>query len=363
MTEPGAGPGPDPEAGAPLDAASLVEAAASYQAGTIAALEQRLFDEIGPRIREDGHATKADLDDVCRWRAQRASGFVARNDPAEVTEITRMAFAPGVTDRVRLKLLTLLDGIAERTASVMLAMWDPDRYVAWDESGARVLTAAGRLEDASLPANWTTYLDAVRALAAEASLPPRDAEGALFVLGGGDPAAAAGTGTRGGAPRRSGVTVDPASVGDVEDEAGTALMRRLSAHRAGVRDFDATRAKAAETLAVTTPAQRRLLLGIHDRLCEQLFPKSSRDLGWLYYANDVGSGLVGEVALRVPRGVHELRLVAYLPVDVATGSLHGWFEPSSATQKKAQIPPEEVDVDALAAAFEAARRWVLTRRG
>lgn len=350
-------------AGGGLDPAAVATAAAAYRSDAVSDLELRLFDDIGPRIREDGHATKADLDVLCRWRAQRASGFVARNEPDEVTEITRLAFAPGVTDRVRLKLLTLLDGMAERTASVLLAMWDPDRYAPWDEAGAGLLVASGRLVDAALPANWPAYLAALSRLAGEAAVSLGDAERALFVLGGGDTATAAGTGTRSTGPRRSSVAVDPASVGDVEDEAGTALMRRLSAHRAGVRDFDATRAKATETLAVTTPAQRRLLLGIHDRLSEQLFPKSSRDLGWLYYANDVGSGLVGEVALRVPRGIHELRLVAYLPVDVATGDLHGWFEPSSATQKKAQIPPDEVDADALAAAFEAARRWVLTRRG
>ncbi|MFN8105734.1 MAG: hypothetical protein U0U69_14855 [Acidimicrobiia bacterium] len=357
MTEPGTGPGVS------LDADALTDAAAAYAGGGVSELELRLFDEIGPRIRADGHATKADLDDVCRWRAQRASGFVARNDPAEVVEITRLAFAPGVTDRVRLKLLTLLDGISERTASILLAMWGPDRYAAWDESGAGVLVAAGRVGDASLPVNWTAYLDAVRSLADGAAMSLRDAERALFVLGGGDPAAAVGAGSRSGAPRRSGVEVDRARVGDPDDEAGAALASQLSVHRAGVRDFDATRAKARETLAISTPEQRRLLLGIHRRLSEQMFPKASRDLGWLYYANDVGSGLVGEVALRVPRGVHELRLVAYLPVDVATGELHGWFEPSSATQKKAQIPPDAVDVDALAAVFETARRWVLTRRG
>lgn len=142
--------------------------------------------------------------------------------------------------------------------------------------------------------------------------------------------------------------------GDPHDDAGTALMAQLSAHRAGVRDFDSTRAKAREALAVSTPEQRRLLLRVHRHLAQQLFPKASRDLGWLYYANDVGRGLVGEVALRVPRGIHELRLVLYLPVDVTTGVLHDRFEASSATQKKAQIPPDEVDVDAVLAAFERA---------
>lgn len=351
-------------AGVALDAATIAAAAAGYDgAGGPPALERRLFDEIGPRIRADGHAMKADLDQVTRWRAQRASGFVARNDPDEVVEITRLAFDAGRTDRVRLKLLTLLDGISERTAALLLAIWDPDRYVAWDDSGARLLVSAGRLSESTLPASWPAYLTAVHDLAAETAQSPRSVEKALFVLAGGDPAAAAGPGSSsaGRGARSAAVVVDPARVGDPHDDAGTALMAQLSAHRAGVRDFDSTRAKAREALAVSTPEQRRLLLRVHRHLAQQLFPKASRDLGWLYYANDVGRGLVGEVALRVPRGIHELRLVLYLPVDVTTGVLHDRFEASSATQKKAQIPPDEVDVDAVLAAFESARRWVLTR--
>lgn len=346
----------------PLQPAALADALGAYEATLLSDLERRLYAEVGPRIRAEGHAVKDDLDDVCRWRAQRASGFVARNDPAEVVEITRLAFSPGVTDRVRLKLLTLLDGMAERTASVLLSMWDPERFVPWDEAGAGLLVAAGRLDSAALPAGWPPYLAAVTALAGEATLTPREVEKALYVLAGGSGGGPAGEGGGGGRrTRTSGVIVDPALVGDPDDEAGTALMSQLSVHRAGVRDFDSTKAKARETLAITTPRQRRLLLSLHTRLSEQLFPKASRDLGWLYYANDVGSGLVGEVALRVPRGIHEVRLVVYLPVAVQTGELRQWFEPSSATQKKAQVPPDDVDVDSLVAAFEAARRWVLTR--
>lgn len=346
-----------------LDPDSLAAAHDAYETTVVSDLERRLYGEIGPRLQAEGHAVKDDLDDTCRWRAQRASGFVARNDPAEVVEITRLAFSAGVTDRVRLKLLTLLDGMAERTASILLSMWAPERFVPWDEAAAGVLVTAGLLEDATLPANWPAYLAAVAELASTAAMTPREVEKALYILGGGEGRSGGASGGDGGGRRTRtvGVSVDPALVGDPDDEAGAALVSQLAVHRAGVRDFESTKAKARETLAVTTPPQRRLLLRLHTRLSEQLFPKASRDLGWLYYANEVGSGLVGEVALRVPRGIHEVRLVAYLPVAVQTGDLRQWFEPSSATQKKAQIPPDEVDVDGLCTAFEAARRWVLTR--
>ena len=134
------------DANAPdIGAASLANARAAYDESEQSDLEHTLFESLGPRIRERGFLTKEDLDGLARWRAQRASGFVARNDPDEVIEVSRLAFAPDTTDRVRLKLLTLLDGISERTASSALAIWDPDRYVPWDERTAHVLTATGRV--------------------------------------------------------------------------------------------------------------------------------------------------------------------------------------------------------------------------
>lgn len=348
----------------PPDSAALREALATYERVETTPLEQHLFEEVGPRIRAAGHAVKEALADVVRWRAQRASGFVARNDPAEVVEITHLAFGEDVSDRVRLKLLTLLDGMAERTASVLLAMWDPQRYVPWDERTAGVLVEAGLLTESALPGAWPGFLGAVASLAQESGLSSRDVEKALFVLGGGGtpPAVPAGADGSGHGQKASrGTVMAPEDVGDPYDEAGSALLAELDANQEGVRDFAVTKERAHATLRVTTPAQRRLLLRLHRELSRQMLTKASRDLGWLYYASDVGKGLVGEVALRIPRGVHEVRLVVYLPVDVSAGRNREWFEPSSATQKKAQIPPDAVDFDDLVRVFEEARRWVLLR--
>ena len=339
-----------------LGAESLADAAGKYDRVERSPLEDRLFGSLAERVRARGCVSKDDLPDVVRWRALRTSGFVARNDPEEVSEISRLAFLEAEGDRVKLKVLTLLDGVSERAAATLLAMWDPQRYAPWDERAASLLREAARLGDGDLPGIWPDYLTALRDLAGEAGLGLRHTEKAVFVLASGGPRAArAGTGGAVTAAR------SVADRGDVLDDAGRALLAEIGAHAEGVRNFAGVKDKAGATLRRTTPEERRLLLRLHRRLSEQMFVKTSRDLGWLYYADDVGRGLVGELALRAPRGIHELRLVAYLPVDVSAGANRGFFEGASATQQKGHIPTDSVDEAALLESFEAARRWVLLR--
>lgn len=350
-----------------LDATTLRSAAERYDATERSELERHLFESLGPNVRDRGHLTKDDLDALARWRAQRASGFVARNDPDEVVEISRLAFAAGTSDRVRLKLLTLLDGVSDRTAATALAIWDPDRYVPWDERTARVLTAAARIDDASLPANWTQYLSSVALLADDAGLSLRGAEKALFAMGT-DLTGAQPTGhqslekTATSKPRR-GPSITPEARGDIDDEAGRELMRQIRAHADESRDIEEIVTKAERVLELTTPEQRRLLLRLHRRLTGMgLYTKTSRDLGWWYYANDIGKGLAGEIALRVPRGVREIRLVAYIPVEVSSGRNSVHFETTSQTQQKGLIPTDALAEDDLIASFEKAQHLMYLRR-
>ncbi len=356
------GPGPSG-----LDPSGLRAARDAYERTEVSALEGTLFGHVGERIRTRGHLLKDDLDDIARWRARRASGFVARNDPDEVVEISTLAFAESTSDRVRLKLLTLLDGISERTASSILAIWDPERYAAWDERIAEVLRGAELMHDATLPAMWSGYLDCVRSLGEESGLGMRDVEKALYALGtthanrvshaeaGGDrpPDRRSGRQARGSV---TAVGAPPEARGDPNDEAGRALMRMVREHMGEDRRDAATIIERAErTLRLTTPEERRLLLALHRRLLDLgLYVKTSRDLGWNYYANDVGKGLVGEVALRVPRGRRDVHLVAYIPVEVSAGANRAWFETASQTQQKGQIPPAAVDSGALVECYEKA---------
>jgi hypothetical protein len=344
----------DEPASIAIDPDRLAEAARVYDRVELTALEQSLFNRLGPQMRARGHVTMEDIADAARWRSSRASGFVARNDPDEAAEISRVAFTVASGDRVKLKILSLLDGVAERAAATLLAMWDPDRYAPWDERSADFLTKAGRLADPGLPSGWPAYLGALNSLATEAGLALRDAEKAVYVLSRDLPATAGAQEAR--------VGVRPLDVGDIYDEAGSALLEELRAHREGVKDFEAVEAKAMATLRHTTPGQRQLLLRLHRHLVSHsLYAKTSRDLGWLYYARDVGRGLVGELALRMPRGVHEVKLVAYLPVQVSAGTNGAYFTTASQTQQKGHIPPEDVDEEALLRAFEEARRWVWLR--
>jgi len=74
-------------------------------------LERTLLDDIGPASAVRGHMTRDDLEQVGRWKSARATGYLARNEPALVEEVTRVAFAADTSDRLRHRILCLLAGV------------------------------------------------------------------------------------------------------------------------------------------------------------------------------------------------------------------------------------------------------------
>ena len=80
-----------------------------------------------PRIRKSRRLTKAQLVEICRWKATRSAGNAMRNDPAYVELITGLSFSTS-DDRARIELLTLLDGVGWPTASVILHFFHRESY-------------------------------------------------------------------------------------------------------------------------------------------------------------------------------------------------------------------------------------------
>jgi hypothetical protein len=95
--------------------------------------------------------TKEVLIKVADWKAPRAKGYVDKNDPYYVEEVTRVSFTTK-NEKLKLEVLTLLDGVYIRMASTVLHYCFPDLYSVMDwrawESLRKLHKISGRIENA-----------------------------------------------------------------------------------------------------------------------------------------------------------------------------------------------------------------------
>jgi hypothetical protein len=95
------------------------------------ATEVHLLQDVGPAMRARGHASKSELITICTWKSDRTKGLIAANTPDRVREVTRLAFSTHEDD-LRVRVLRLLHGVGEPTASAVLTVWDPTRFTVVD---------------------------------------------------------------------------------------------------------------------------------------------------------------------------------------------------------------------------------------
>ena len=82
---------------------------------------------IAPRIRKLGYVRKPDFIRLCRWKTPRSRGHVRKNSETFIRAVTRVAFSTA-DERLRIEVLTLLDGVDWPTASVILHFGHRDPY-------------------------------------------------------------------------------------------------------------------------------------------------------------------------------------------------------------------------------------------
>ncbi len=152
-------------------------------------LEQTLLDDIGPASAVRGHMTPDDLEQVGRWKAARATGYLARNEPALVEDVTRVAFATDTPDRLRHRILCLLAGVGHPMASAILTVWRPAENTVLDYRAVEALqelakrgvldSDAPKGRRSALPDYWT-YLQLYLPIAERLGVSCRDLDRALW---------------------------------------------------------------------------------------------------------------------------------------------------------------------------------------
>lgn len=128
-------------------------------------------------VRSRGLLNKAQLRLVAQWKALRSAGRMEKNSPEFVEEITGFSFSAR-KEKSRIKILTLLDGVAWPTASVILHFFHKDPYPILD---FRCLWSSS----ATVPSPygfefWWTYVEFCRGLAERNKIDMRTLDRAMW---------------------------------------------------------------------------------------------------------------------------------------------------------------------------------------
>ncbi|MHB8460763.1 MAG: hypothetical protein ACYDAK_12260 [Candidatus Limnocylindrales bacterium] len=153
--------------------ANVADWAARYSYTDDAAVEA-----IGVAARQRGWYTRDEFLVVTRWKTQRSKSRCERNDEATVPAITRVALSTS-DERLRIEVLTRLQGVQYPTASVLLHLAHRDRYPIIDY---RALWSLGVETPPPYYSSefWWAYTQACRSLAAEAGVSMRTLDRALW---------------------------------------------------------------------------------------------------------------------------------------------------------------------------------------
>ncbi len=147
--------------------------AAAYPAADDAEVEA-----IGATARMRGRYTRDEFLAVARWKTPRSERRCARNSESLIEEATATALRAS-DERLRIGILTLLQGVEMPTASALLHLAHHDPYPILD---VRALWSLGiEAPPASWPPEfWIAYTHACRSLARQAGVSMRVLDRALW---------------------------------------------------------------------------------------------------------------------------------------------------------------------------------------
>lgn len=132
----------------------------------------------GGQARQRGWFTRGEFLTITDWKTSRSKSRVRRNSAAAIKDATRLALSTS-DERLRIGVLTLLQGVEMPTASVLLHLAHPDPYPILD---VRAIWSLGVEQQPSYyPFEfWMAYTETCRALAKEAGASMRTLDRALW---------------------------------------------------------------------------------------------------------------------------------------------------------------------------------------
>jgi len=143
---------------------------------TYAREEQDLM-SIRPLVQAAGYLTKDQLRLLAEWKSPRSAGWVARNSADYVQEVTALALSCK-SERARIEVLTILDGVLWPTASVVLHLFHADRYPILDFRA--LWSVATEVPTQYTYAFWERYVRYCRGVSERANVSMRVLDRALW---------------------------------------------------------------------------------------------------------------------------------------------------------------------------------------
>lgn len=132
---------------------------------------------IAPQVRARGYFTRPEFLALCRWKTPRSQPRVASNPDGFIQAVTQTALSTP-EERLRIEVLTLLDGVSWPTASVLLHFGHADPYPILD---FRALWSLGVENPPRYAFDfWWEYTCYTRQLAAESGVSMRVLDRALW---------------------------------------------------------------------------------------------------------------------------------------------------------------------------------------
>jgi hypothetical protein len=143
--------------------------------------EDLITQQIGPSVQQRAYYTRDEFLTVARWKSPRNVKRYAQNDEEFIRAVTQTALAAR-SERLRIEVLTLLDGVNWPTASVLLHFGRKDEYPILDFRALWSLNVdvppdTYKFYNFDL---WWAYTEFCRQLAKEASVSMRTLDRALW---------------------------------------------------------------------------------------------------------------------------------------------------------------------------------------
>lgn len=140
--------------------------------------DQEVEKIIAPQVKTRGFFLHEEFVRLCRWKTPRSRSRVASNPADYIEAITKTALS-ATSERLRIEVLLLLNGVRWPTASVVLHFCHTDSYPILD---FRALWSLG-IDANSVPYNfefWNEYTQYCRTLAQETYVTMRELDRALW---------------------------------------------------------------------------------------------------------------------------------------------------------------------------------------
>ena len=127
-----------------------------------------------------GWLDKSEFLEICLWKSRRPKNLYEQNNKTAIKEFTKKAFVE-TDEKLKITLLTNLDGVSIPTASAILSVTNPKDYPVIDIRCVETLIDLKLISWSNINSNtWVDYLNIVRNLAVKHNKTTREVEKGLF---------------------------------------------------------------------------------------------------------------------------------------------------------------------------------------